>query len=137
MGSPLVLPPAIKEFRLLERPRAYRALEKPDASRRWKAFLSNHGEAIAAMDFFTVPTLRFSVLPGMTCPTCPITVKKALNKVDGVSKVEVPLLPNVGLLARKWPSLIRDLSAELVLCAECDPKKVLVGVAELRVGFQE
>lgn len=28
-------------------------------------------------------------VPGMTCPTCPITVKKALNKVDGVSKVEV------------------------------------------------
>jgi mercuric ion binding protein len=25
----------------------------------------------------------------MTCPTCPITVKKALNKVSGVSKVEV------------------------------------------------
>lgn len=28
-------------------------------------------------------------VPGMTCPTCPITVKKALNKVDGVSNVEV------------------------------------------------
>jgi mercuric ion binding protein len=28
-------------------------------------------------------------VPGMTCPVCPITVKKALNKVDGVSKVEV------------------------------------------------
>lgn len=28
-------------------------------------------------------------VPGMTCPTCPITVKKALNKVDGVSKIEV------------------------------------------------
>ncbi|GAC1432909.1 MAG: hypothetical protein NVS1B11_00030 [Terriglobales bacterium] len=28
-------------------------------------------------------------VPGMTCPTCPITVKKALNKIDGVSKVEV------------------------------------------------
>ena len=28
-------------------------------------------------------------VPGMTCPACPITVKKALNKVDGVSKVEV------------------------------------------------
>jgi len=26
---------------------------------------------------------------GMTCPTCPITVKKALEKVPGVSKVEV------------------------------------------------
>ena len=28
-------------------------------------------------------------VPGMTCPACPIAVKKALNKVDGVSKVEV------------------------------------------------
>lgn len=35
-----------------------------DASRRWKAFLSNHREVIAAMDFFTVPTLTFSVLYG-------------------------------------------------------------------------
>jgi len=26
---------------------------------------------------------------GMTCPTCPITVKKALEKVSGVSKIEV------------------------------------------------
>jgi mercuric ion binding protein len=26
---------------------------------------------------------------GMTCPACPITVKKALEKVAGVSKVEV------------------------------------------------
>jgi mercuric ion binding protein len=26
---------------------------------------------------------------GMTCATCPITVKKALQKVPGVSKVEV------------------------------------------------
>jgi periplasmic mercuric ion binding protein len=25
----------------------------------------------------------------MTCPTCPITVKKALEKVSGVSKIEV------------------------------------------------
>ena len=28
-------------------------------------------------------------VPGMTCPACPITVKKALSKVNGVSKVEV------------------------------------------------
>src|SRR5229473_6791015 len=28
-------------------------------------------------------------VPGMTCPVCPITVEKALNKVSGVSKVEV------------------------------------------------
>ncbi|MBT0962972.1 mercury resistance system periplasmic binding protein MerP [Denitromonas iodatirespirans] len=28
-------------------------------------------------------------LPGMTCAACPITVKKAISKVDGVSKVVV------------------------------------------------
>ena len=28
-------------------------------------------------------------VPGMTCAACPITVKKALNKVDGVSKADV------------------------------------------------
>ena len=32
------------------------------AAQRWSAFLSNHREAIAAMDFFTVPTLTFGVL---------------------------------------------------------------------------
>ena len=31
-------------------------------ARRWTAFLSNHREVIAAMDFFTVPTLTFGVL---------------------------------------------------------------------------
>ncbi len=30
-------------------------------------------------------------VPGMNCATCPITVKKALTKVAGVSKVEVNL----------------------------------------------
>ena len=34
----------------------------PESARRWAAFLSNHREAIAAMDFFTVPTLTFGVL---------------------------------------------------------------------------
>ena len=28
-------------------------------------------------------------VPGMTCPVCPITVKKALFRVDGVTKAEV------------------------------------------------
>lgn len=26
-------------------------------------------------------------VPGMTCPTCPITIKKSLQKVDGVSGI--------------------------------------------------
>src|SRR5260370_28160374 len=34
----------------------------PEPPQRWLAFLRNHREAIAAMDFFTVPTLTFSVL---------------------------------------------------------------------------
>lgn len=33
-------------------------------------------------------TVTLSV-PGMTCGACPITVKKALSKVDGVSKTDV------------------------------------------------
>jgi transposase InsO family protein len=34
----------------------------PKPAKRWAAFLSNHREAIAAMDFFSVPTLTFGVL---------------------------------------------------------------------------
>lgn len=37
-------------------------------------------------------TVTLSV-PGMTCAACPITVKKALAKVEGVSKVEVAFAP--------------------------------------------
>jgi len=39
-----------------------KAPRNPEAARQWKAFLNNHREAIAAMDFFTVPTLTFGVL---------------------------------------------------------------------------
>jgi len=39
-----------------------RAPRNPEPARRWAAFLSNHREAIAAMDFFTVPTLTFGAL---------------------------------------------------------------------------
>jgi putative transposase len=39
-----------------------RAPKNPELTRRWKAFLHNHREAIAAMDFFTVPTVTFGVL---------------------------------------------------------------------------
>jgi mercuric ion binding protein len=35
-------------------------------------------------------TVTLSV-PSMYCPVCPITVKKALTKVPGVSRVEVSL----------------------------------------------
>jgi putative transposase len=39
-----------------------RAPRDPEPGKRWRAFLQNHREAIAAMDFFTVPTLNFGVL---------------------------------------------------------------------------
>jgi putative transposase len=35
---------------------------KPQRAKQWKTFLENHREAIAAMDFFTVPTITFGVL---------------------------------------------------------------------------
>jgi putative transposase len=39
-----------------------RAPRDPERAKRWLAFLRNHREAIAAMDFFTVPTITFGVL---------------------------------------------------------------------------
>jgi transposase InsO family protein len=39
-----------------------RAPRNPDPTKHWLTFLRNHREAIAAMDFFTVPTLTFGVL---------------------------------------------------------------------------
>src|SRR5713226_1272884 len=39
-----------------------RAPRDPEPAKRWLTFLRNHREAIAAMDFFTVPTITFSVL---------------------------------------------------------------------------
>jgi transposase InsO family protein len=39
-----------------------KAPRSPEPAKRWTAFLNNHREAIAAMDFFTVPTFTFGVL---------------------------------------------------------------------------
>jgi putative transposase len=39
-----------------------RAPRDPEPAKRWLAFLRNHREAIAAMDFFSVPTITFGVL---------------------------------------------------------------------------
>ena len=39
-----------------------KAPRDPEPAKRWLTFLRNHREAIAAMDFFTVPNVDFSVL---------------------------------------------------------------------------
>lgn len=44
--------------------------------------------AVAAPSWAAIQTVTLSV-PTMDCPVCPITVKKALTRVDGVSKAEV------------------------------------------------
>jgi hypothetical protein len=37
-----------------------RAPRDPEPGKRWLTFLRNHREAIAAMDFFIVPTVTFT-----------------------------------------------------------------------------
>ncbi len=44
--------------------------------------------AIAAPVCAATQTVTLAV-PGMTCAVCPITVKHAISKVDGVNKVDV------------------------------------------------
>ncbi len=46
------------------------------------------GLAFAAPTWAALKTVSLDV-PGMSCATCPITVKRGLNKVKGVTKVEV------------------------------------------------
>jgi len=53
--------------------------------------------AALALTTFLVPSMWAATqtttlkVPGMTCPTCPITVKKALQRVEGVSNISVNL----------------------------------------------
>jgi len=53
--------------------------------------------AALALTLFVAPALwaapRTTTLkvPGMTCPICPITVRKALQRVEGVSNISVDL----------------------------------------------
>lgn len=46
------------------------------------------GLAFTTQAWAAVKTVTL-VVPGMTCATCPITVKRALNKVEGVTKIDV------------------------------------------------
>ena len=46
--------------------------------------------ALSAPAWAATKTVTLSV-PGMTCASCPITLKKALNKLEGVENIEVNL----------------------------------------------
>ncbi|GAB4466737.1 MAG: mercury resistance system periplasmic binding protein MerP [Burkholderiaceae bacterium] len=45
--------------------------------------------AVAAAPAVAAPRTATLAVDNMTCAACPITVKKAMAKVDGVTKVEV------------------------------------------------
>jgi periplasmic mercuric ion binding protein len=53
-----------------------------------KLFASLALVAVVAPVWAATQTVKLSV-PGMTCAACPITVKKTLSKVEGVSKTDV------------------------------------------------
>lgn len=53
-----------------------------------KLFVSLALAAAVSPAWATTQTVTLSV-SGMTCAACPITVKKALTKVDGVNKVDI------------------------------------------------
>ena len=53
-----------------------------------KLFASLALVAVVAPEWAATQTVTLSV-PGMTCAACPITVKKAISKVEGVSKTDV------------------------------------------------
>ena len=65
-GAPLIHGELLKLGLAVSEPTVSRWLRQaprtPDPAQRWLTFLRNHREAIAAMDFFTVPTLTFGVL---------------------------------------------------------------------------
>ena len=53
-----------------------------------KLFASLVLAAVVAPVWAAIQTVMLAV-PGMTCAACPITVKKALTQVEGVTKTEV------------------------------------------------
>ncbi|QKE40275.1 MAG: mercury resistance system periplasmic binding protein MerP [Ferrovum myxofaciens] len=46
--------------------------------------------SVSAPTWAALQTVTLAV-PSMHCATCPITVKKALSRIDGVSKIDVSL----------------------------------------------
>lgn len=63
-----------------------------DRSKTAKLGLSLVALAFSGAAFASSRTVTLAV-PGMNCSACPITVKKALQKVDGVEKVAVTFEP--------------------------------------------
>lgn len=84
-----------------------------------KLFASLALAAVVAPVWAATQTVTLSV-PGMTCSACPITVKKAISKVEGVSKVDVTFETRQAVVTFD-EALLQRLAAvrgRLSLCAD-------------------
>jgi len=63
-----------------------RAPRDPHPVKQWQTFLRNHREAIAAMDFFTVPTFTFGVL------YCFFVIGHERRKILHFNVTQIPML---------------------------------------------
>lgn len=86
--------------------------------KRWKIAISSvivgaMGCASIALAGSQMVTLS---VPGMTCSTCPITVKKALQKVPGVEKVSATFEPKEAVVtfddSKTTIDQLRDATAQ-------------------------
>src|SRR3984893_10161524 len=77
-----------------------RAPKSPQPTKHWLAFLRNHREAIAAMDFFTVPTLTFKANTGWQGA---FSGKSSGDLPAALGRVASPL--RSGCLNRLWVSI--------------------------------
>ncbi|MCK8086072.1 mercury resistance system periplasmic binding protein MerP [Vibrio sp. 1CM8B] len=55
-------------------------------------------------------------IPSMTCPVCPITIKAALNKVDGVSSVETSLTDKIARVT--FDDEVTDIASLVITTTE-------------------
>lgn len=110
----------------------------PGPGKRWLAFLRNHREVIAAMDFFTVPTITFGVLYGffvMSHDRRPIVQRDEASDelVDSAAvagRVSVRVGPLVSDLRSRWEVRIRGSRGGSILKDKTRPNVVRKSMAE-------
>jgi hypothetical protein len=90
-----------------------RAPRDPEPAKRWLAFLRNHREAIAAMDFFTVPTINFGVLYCFFESSCLVRTNSSpvLNICVRRMRARVPA-PKVSVLRPRNADRIQAFTTE-------------------------
>jgi putative transposase len=119
-----------------------------DSSKPWLAFLKNHREAIAAMDFFTVPTATFRVLyclfvighgrrrilrfDATEHPTAPWMVQQLREAFPEDRAPQYLVLDRDGKFSGEVAAMLKCLGGELIRTAYRSPWQN--GVVERWVG---